>query len=109
MNLKDDAGLDLGLLIAGFAGAILTSSKQAGVNLTKTIASLVGGAASANYITPLILKIAHLEGDIHYGYGAGFLLGFCGLRGVEMLAEKFIITTNINEPKPPSPRKRNRK
>jgi hypothetical protein len=105
MNLKD-AGLDLGLLIAGFAGAILTSSKQAGVNLGKTVASLVGGAASANYITPLILKVAHLEGDIHYGYGAGFLLGFCGLRGVEMLAEKFITTNDI---KPHSPVKRPRK
>ena len=105
MNLKE-AGLDLGLLIAGFAGAILTSSKQAGVNLTKTIASLVGGAASANYITPLVLKIAHLEGDIHYGYGAGFLLGFCGLRGVEMLAEKFI---NTDEPKSVNFRKRVRK
>lgn len=105
MNLKD-AGLDLGLLIAGFAGAILTSSKQAGVNLGKTVASLVGGAASANYITPLILKVAHLEGDIHYGYGAGFLLGFCGLRGVEMLAEKFITTNDI---KPNSPVKRPRK
>lgn len=105
MNLKD-AGLDLGLLIAGFAGAILTSSKQAGVNLGKTIASLIGGAASANYITPLILKVAHLEGDVHYGYGAGFLLGFCGLRGVEMLAEKFITTNDI---KPHSPAKRPRK
>ena len=105
MNLKD-AGLDLGLLIAGFAGAILTSSKQAGVNLTKTVASLVGGAASANYITPLILKVAHLEGDVHYGYGAGFLLGFCGLRGVEMLAEKFITTNDV---KSNSPTKRLRK
>ncbi|CAB5224959.1 hypothetical protein UFOVP742_51 [uncultured Caudovirales phage] len=105
MNLKD-AGLDLGLLIAGFAGAILTSSKQAGVNLGKTVASLIGGAASANYITPLILKVAHLEGDVHYGYGAGFLLGFCGLRGVEMLAEKFITTNDI---KPNSPAKRTRK
>lgn len=105
MNLKD-AGLDLGLLIAGFAGAILTSSKQAGVNLGKTVASLIGGAASANYITPLILKVAHLEGDVHYGYGAGFLLGFCGLRGVEMLAEKFITTNDI---KPHSPAKRARK
>jgi hypothetical protein len=105
MNLKD-AGIDLGLAIAGLFGSILMSSKQAGANLPRAIASLVGGAASANYVTPLLLKIAHLEGEPQYGYAAGFLLGFCGLRAVETLSEKLIPT---NEPHASGPRKRARK
>jgi hypothetical protein len=89
INLKD-AGIDIGLAIAGLFGAILMSSKQAGQNLGKTIASLIGGAASANYVTPLILKVAHLDSEPQYGYAAAFLLGFCGLRAVENLSEKLL-------------------
>jgi len=62
MNLKD-AGIDIGLAIAGLFGAILMSSKTAGQNLPRTIASLIGGAASANYVTPLLLKIARLDSE----------------------------------------------
>lgn len=105
MNLKD-AGIDIGLAIAGLFGAILMSSKQAGQNIGRTIASLIGGAASANYVTPLILKIAHLDGEPQYGYAAGFLLGFCGLRAVENLSEKLLASHDV---KPLSPTKRTRK
>jgi hypothetical protein len=89
MNLKD-AGIDLGLAIAGLFGAILMSSKKSGENLAATVMSLVGGAASANYVTPLLLKLAHLDSEPQYGYAAGFLLGFCGLRAVERMSEKFL-------------------
>ena len=105
INLKD-AGIDIGLAIAGLFGAILMSSKQAGQNLGRTIASLVGGAASANYVTPLLLKVAHLDGEPQYGYAAGFLLGFCGLRAVENLSEKLLSSHDI---KSNSPTKRLRK
>jgi hypothetical protein len=105
INLKD-AGIDIGLAIAGLFGAILMSSKQAGQNLGRTVLSLIGGAASANYVTPLILKIAHLEGEPQYGYAAGFLLGFCGLRAVENLSEKLLAS---HDTKPPSTPKRTRK
>ena len=82
------------------------SSKQAGQNIGRTIASLIGGAASANYVTPLILKIAHLYSEPQYGYAAGFLLGFCGLRAVENLSEKLLASHDV---KPLSSTKRPRK
>jgi hypothetical protein len=105
MNLKD-AGIDIGLAVAGLFGAILMSSKQAGQNLPRTIASLIGGAASANYVTPLLLKVARLDSEPQYGFAAGFLLGFCGLRAVETLSEKLIPK---NEPELSSHSKRTRK
>jgi predicted CDP-diglyceride synthetase/phosphatidate cytidylyltransferase len=83
------AGIDLGLAMAGFAGSVLMSSKEAGRNLPRTLASLLGGAASANYVTPLILKLARLDGEPQYAYAAAFLLGFCGLRAVESISTKF--------------------
>ena len=84
------AGIDLGLALAGFAGSVLMSSKESGKNLGRTVASLLGGAASANYVTPLILKLARLDGEPQYAYAAAFLLGFCGLRAVETISNKLL-------------------
>lgn len=88
INLKD-YGIDVGLLISGLFGAILLTSKGAAMNLTRTISSLVGGAASANYVTPVVVNIAKLD-DSHYHYGIAFLLGFLGLKGVEYFSNKLI-------------------
>lgn len=88
VNLKE-YGIDVGLLISGLFGAILLTSKQAAMNLTRTVSSLVGGAASANYITPLVVSFAKLD-DTHYHYGIAFLLGFLGLKGIEYFSSKIL-------------------
>ena len=82
-------GIDVGLLISGLFGAILLTSKGSANNLPRTISSLVGGAASANYITPIVVSIAKLD-DSHYHYGIAFLLGFLGLKGIEYFSKKLI-------------------
>lgn len=93
MNLKDE-GIDLGLALAGFFGAILTSQREQ-KSLPAMVASLLGGAASANYVTPLVLKLANLDGH-EFGYAIAFLLGFLGLRAVESIANK-IFTTDAHQ------------
>ena len=93
------AGVDLGLAMAGFAGSVLMSSKEAGKNLPRTLASLLGGAASANYVTPLILKLTRLDGEPQHAYAAAFLLGFCGLRAVETISARFITDDTANRNK----------
>lgn len=92
-------GIDLGLALAGLAGSVLMSSKEAGRNLMRTLASLLGGAASANYVTPLILKLARLDGEPQYAYAAAFLLGFCGLRAVETISSRLITDDTGNRNK----------
>lgn len=88
VNLKE-YGIDVGLLISGLFGAILLTSKQAAMNLTRTVSSLIGGAASANYITPLVVSFAKLD-ETHYHYGIAFLLGFLGLKGIEYFSNKIL-------------------
>jgi hypothetical protein len=88
INLKD-YGIDVGLLISGLFGAILLTSKGSAMNLTRTVSSLIGGAASANYITPIVVNLAKLD-DTHYNYGIAFLLGFLGLKGIEYFSSKLI-------------------
>lgn len=87
MNLKE-AGIDVGLAIAGLFGAVLMSSKNSAQNFGKTVLSVVGGAASANYITPLLLKITNLGSEPQYSYAMAFLLGFAGLRAIEIISTK---------------------
>ena len=88
VNLKE-YGIDVGLLMSGLFGAILLSSKDSAMNLTRTISSLIGGAASANYITPVVVAVAKLD-DTHFHYGIAFLLGFLGLKGIEHFSHKLI-------------------
>ena len=82
-------GIDVGLLISGLFGSILLTSKGSAINLGRTFSSLVGGAASANYITPVIISITKLE-NIHFQYSIAFLLGFLGLKGVEYFSNKVL-------------------
>lgn len=82
-------GIDIGLLISGLFGSILLTSKKSSRNIGRTISSLVGGAASANYITPILIAFAKIDGT-HYQYGIAFLLGFLGLKGIEYFSEKLI-------------------
>ena len=88
INLKD-YGIDVGLLVSGLFGARLLTSKGSAMNLARTVSSLIGGAASANYITPVVMNMTNLH-DSHYQYGIAFLLGFLGLRGVEHMGKKIL-------------------
>lgn len=82
-------GIDIGLLISGLFGSILLTSKDSSKNLGKTISSLVGGAASANYLTPVLITFTKIN-DTHYQYGIAFLLGFLGLKGIEYFTNHFL-------------------
>jgi len=93
-NLKQ-YGIDIGLLISGLFGAILLTSKGSAVNMGRTFSSLVGGAASANYITPVIISITKLDNE-HFHYSIAFLLGFLGLKGVEYFSSK-VLPDHIDE------------
>ena len=107
INLKE-YGIDVGLLISGLFGAILLTSKGSAMNLTRTVSSLIGGAASANYITPIVVSVAKLD-DNRYHYGIAFLLGFLGLKGIEYFSKKLIPDHTEEEPLKPIKKSRARK
>ena len=82
-------GIDIGLLISGLFGSILLTSKGSAMNLARTFSSLIGGAASANYITPVIISITKLE-NVHFQYSFAFLLGYLGLTGIDYFSRKIL-------------------
>jgi len=89
-----DIGIQIGFLISGLFGAILMISKTSAHNLKQTILSLFGGMASANYLTPLVVEIANFKNE-KIQNGLAFIIGFLGLKLVELMGEK--ILKNINK------------
>ena len=98
MNLKEQ-GIDIGFAVAGLFGSLLLMSKDASMNTGRTVLATVGGAASANYVTPLILHVTKLGDDPTYSYAIAFLLGFAGLKGIEALTSKLLTDEPANSHK----------
>lgn len=82
-------GIDIGLLVSGLFGSILLTSKTGAFNLPRTLSCLIAGAASANYITPVIINLTKLD-ESHYHYSIAFILGFLGLKGVEFFTGRIL-------------------
>lgn len=95
LNLKQ-YGIDIGLLISGLFGAILLTSKGSAMNLARTFSSLVGGAASANYITPVIISVTKLE-NMNFQYSIAFILGYLGLRSLDYFISKALSNFSFSE------------
>lgn len=98
MNLEEE-GLNISYMLAGLFGSLMMMTKTAGLNIARTIFATIGGAASANYLTPLILQVTKIGHDPTYSYAIAFLLGFTGLRTIELITSKFLLDEPANNSK----------
>lgn len=88
-----DVGINIGLIVAGFFGSLLMINKQSAESIKSTLMSIVAGVASANYLTPIVIDMFRVEKQT-YTLSIAFILGFLGLKGVEVITSKFIKNTN---------------
>lgn len=100
-------GIEIGFLVSGLFGAILMLSKKS-ENLKSAILSIVGGMASANYLTPVMVQLVNLK-DVKLQNGLAFITGFLGLKLVEIISEKFLDKIQEDSKKKIVKKKRNRK
>lgn len=84
-----EIGINITLSIAGLFGSLLMVGKQAIKNIRQTGVALITGVASANYLTPVVCDMVRLD-QAEYQNGIAFILGFLGLKGVEVFTRKFI-------------------
>lgn len=94
-------GIEVGLLISGFFGALMMVSRDATRRLGSTVASLLAGTACANYLTPVVLNLLPEAVRGQGKYACAFVMGFMGLKGLEMIIERF-----VKKPTPPARRGR---
>lgn len=78
--------VELGTLIAGLTGALLSVGKSSSKRLRDNLLAIGAGVSSAFYLTPVVMGIFGIANENHrVQYGIAFLLGMLGLRGVEVL------------------------
>jgi hypothetical protein len=93
----EDHGIHIGLIMAGLSGAFLSISVNSNLTPWQKLVVVLSGSATANYLTPLVLKYVNLGDSTQYGLA--FLVGFSGLKFVEWMIVK--ITKGVTKNKKP--------
>ena len=88
-----EIGITISFLISGLFGAILMASKNTETGIRSTILSIFGGMAAANYLTPVMIELLNLK-EAKLQNGLAFIVGFLGLKLVEVLSNKFLNQVN---------------
>ena len=91
-TILTELGINIAISVAGLFGALLMVGKQDIKNWKTTLFSILGGTACANYITPIILDLSEI--DVKYQVSVGFVLGFLGLKSVEIISKKLLKTAD---------------
>ena len=86
-NLIEDLGINLGMILAGFFGSLVTLGKKSAFSVKTTLTSIIAGMASSNYLTPVVGDLFDINKQ-NYLYSIAFILGFLGLKGVELISDK---------------------
>jgi hypothetical protein len=87
VNFLQEVGINAGLVVSGLFGSLLTIKKGHATKLSAIALSIATGVGSANYITPIVADSLNLT-NRNMTFGIAFILGFLGLRGIEMVLEK---------------------
>jgi Na+/proline symporter len=78
-------GIDFGLILAGFFGALILALTTKNQTPGKAITSILAGAISANYLTPIALNFMPEAIQNNGRYGTAFIMGFIGLKSLELI------------------------
>ncbi len=114
-------GIEVGLLVSGFFGALMMVGRRGAQRIWPTVASILAGTACANYLTPVVLHFAPASiQESRSKYAAAFMMGFLGLKGLELIVDKWFgdkgtaalqemkPVKRTRKPKPEAPKARKR-
>lgn len=84
MSRLEELGINISLSLAGFFGSLIVIGKNGMHDFKTMFVSMLGGVASANYLTPVVCDLLNV-GKVNYQFSIAFLLGFMGLKGIEKI------------------------
>ena len=84
----ESIGIKTVLFIAGVGGGLANLMKASNLTYYQKFITVLVGGFSANYLTPIVGSIMNLNDDTLYGIA--FLVGFGGLKSIEILFEKIV-------------------
>lgn len=79
-------GIEVAFMIAGVMGGVMNLNKEKKKTLGEKIISIISGGAVANYLTPVIVGFLNISDNAKFGIA--FVVGYLGLKSVEMVIEK---------------------
>jgi len=88
INFLESMGIKTILFVAGIAGGLANLMKESNLTYGQRFITVLVGGFSANYLTPVVGSLMSLTDDTLYGIA--FLIGFGGLKSIEILFEKVI-------------------
>ena len=80
-------GIEAPVFMAGSSGAIVFLTKNNKMSKTQQFCTVLSGGLSANYLTPLVGDWLSLDAKVLYG--VAFLLGYSGMKSVELIISAF--------------------
>ena len=89
-------GIKYVLFISGIAGGVVSLDKRKQLNWFEKFTAVLSGGFAANYLTPLITSWLSFTDDVRYGIG--FIIGYGGLKLVELVYLRFEKKIKSNEP-----------
>lgn len=96
VGFLEQVGIKIVLFIAGFVGGLSSVDRRKDFTFWQKMTSLLSGGFSANYLTPVISDWLNLRDSTLYG--VAFLVGYGGLKFVEIIYIRFSkLTKTTNE------------
>lgn len=80
-------GIEVPVFMAGSSGAIVFLTKNSKMSKSQQFLIVLSGGLSANYLTPLAGDWFNLDHKVLYG--VAFLLGYSGMKSVELIITGF--------------------
>jgi hypothetical protein len=80
-------GIEATTFIAGMSGAVVFLTKSNKMTKYQQFLTVLSGGLSANYLTPIVGQWLNLPNNVLYGIA--FLLGYSGMKSVEILINNF--------------------
>ena len=94
IQFLDTIGIKVSLIMSGFAGGLASVDRKQKVSFWAKFISLISGGLSANYLTPLVGDMLSLKESSMFGLA--FMVGYGGLKFVEILYQKIVKANLIN-------------
>jgi hypothetical protein len=80
-------GISAEIFVAGISGAIVFLTRSKDMSNTQRFLTTLSGGLSANYLTPIVANWFNLDPSVLYGIA--FLLGYSGMKSVELILSIF--------------------
>lgn len=79
---------ELMLLVAGFAGSLITVLSKPNNTLRDSALGILAGTSCAYYLTPLVFAVTGVQANANTQSAMAFFLGVLGMRTIEFLVGK---------------------